>query len=72
MVFERGTLHPGHIFEPLNDNQNILAAVTTKHAEGLENWEEALVCGGINLLFQKWSTELSVPTNYEARLNHFK
>lgn len=66
------TLHAGCIFEPPNDNQNTLAAVTTKRAEGLENWEEALVCGGVDDLFQKWPTELSVLTNYEARLNHFK
>lgn len=48
----------------------MLAAVTTRYAEGPENWEKALVCGGINLLFQKCSTELGVL--YEAGLSHFK
>lgn len=74
VVFERGTSHPRCIFEPLSDNQNVLAAVTTNYAGALENWEEALVYGEINLLFQKWSTfgKVSKWTNFEALLNHFK
>lgn len=72
MAFERGTLQPGYISEPLTYNQNMLAAVTTKYTEGPENQEKALVCGGIDLLFQKWSTELGVLTNYEAGLSHVK
>lgn len=39
MAFERDTLHPGCIFELLNDNQNTLAAVAMKYADG-QNWEE--------------------------------
>lgn len=74
MVFERGTSHPRCISEPLSDNQNELTAVTTKYTRALENWEEALVYGEINLLFQKWSTfgKVSKWTNYEALLNHFE
>lgn len=71
MAFERDTLHPGCIFGQLNDNQSTLAAVAMKYADG-QNWEEDLAYRGINFLFQKWSTELSVLTNREARLNHFK
>lgn len=52
MAFERDTLHPGCIFELLNDNQNTLAAVAMKYTDG-QNWEEDLACGGINFLFQK-------------------
>lgn len=37
MAFERGTLQPGYISEPLTYNQNMLAAVTTKYTEGPEN-----------------------------------